>query len=103
MSLLKFKLIAFSGLVFSQIAHADLAQALNCHEKIEEKTCSALLIGQIDALKTMKHYCPDGQTSYGFIQQAWARELRKDSALASQDTSISLKKTIVKLGLDCKN
>lgn len=81
---------------------AGLADAMECHKNLTDKTCSALLIGHIDALQNLGHYCPDGKTSYGFLQQAWARELSKDERLQKSGTSASLLLTIEKLNLKCK-
>jgi hypothetical protein len=81
---------------------ADLAEAMECHKNISDKTCSALLIGHIDALKDIGYYCPDGKTSYGFLQQAWARDLAKDDGLQKLGTTTSLRVTMEKLNLRCK-
>lgn len=81
---------------------ANLAEAMECHKNITDKTCSAVLIGHIDALEQFGHYCPDGKTSYGFIQQAWVRELAKDEGLRKLGTTASLLVTIEKLNLLCK-
>jgi hypothetical protein len=81
---------------------ADLAEAMECHKNVSDKTCSALLIGHIDALKSIDYYCPDGKTSYGFLQQAWARDLAKDEGLQKLGTTTSLRVTIERLNLRCK-
>lgn len=81
---------------------ADLAQAMECHKNVSDKTCSAVLIGHIDALEKFGYYCPDGKTSYGFLQQAWARELAKDEGLKKMGTTATLLVTIEKLNLRCK-
>ena len=81
---------------------ADLAEAMECHKNVSDKTCSSLLIGHIDALKSIDYYCPDGKTSYGFLQQAWARDLAKDEGLQKLGTTTSLRVTIERLNLRCK-
>ncbi len=81
---------------------ADLSEAMECHKNLNDKTCSAVLIGNIDALKNLGYYCPDGNTSYGFLQQAWARELSKDERLQKLGTASSLLLTMQKLNLRCK-
>lgn len=81
---------------------ADLAEAMECHKNINDKTCSAVLIGHIDALQKFGYYCPDGKTSYGFLQQAWARELAKEEGLKKLGTTATLLMTIEKLTLLCK-
>lgn len=81
---------------------ADLAEAMECHKNVSDKTCSALLIGHIDALKSFGYYCPDGKTSFGFLQQAWARDLAKDEGLQKLGTTASMLITIEKLNLRCK-
>jgi hypothetical protein len=83
-------------------ARADLAEAMECHKNISDKTCSAVLIGHIDALEKFGYYCPDGKTSYGFLQQAWARELAKEEGLKKLGTTATLLMTIEKLTLRCK-
>jgi hypothetical protein len=86
----------------STSANADFAEALECHKKPNEKTCSAVLIGHIDSLYSFEKYCPDGKTSYEFLQQAWAREVSKDENLLKLGTSLSMLITISKLNLACK-
>lgn len=108
MTFFKFKKIHIAASIFSLFlatsvtVKADLAEAMECHKNLTDKTCSALLIGHIDALHNLGHYCPDGKTSYGFLQQAWARELSKDERLQKSGTSASLLVTIEKLNLKCK-
>lgn len=105
LSLNKLRVITLMCLAFSSAAmnvKADLAEAMDCHKNPNEKTCSAVLVGQIDALKTFGYYCPDGNTSYSFLQQAWARELSKDESLKKMSTTASLLVTIEKMNLRCK-
>lgn len=106
--MLSFKKLRVSTpmLIFLSLASANvkanLAEAMECHKNISDKTCSAVLIGHIDALEQFGHYCPDGKTSYGFIQQTWARELAKDEGLRKLGTTVSLLVTIEKLNLRCR-
>lgn len=81
---------------------ADLAEALECYKNPRQQQCSLLLIGHIDALEKFGFYCPDGNTSYGFLQEAWAREVRGSEQLQKAGTTASLIVTINKLQLQCK-
>jgi hypothetical protein len=93
----------WSILLFAhQFAYADLANALSCHKNISDKQCSSLLIGQIDALSNLGVYCPDGNTSYGLITAAWARDMKLDPASEKNNTTENLIKTLRKLNLVCK-
>lgn len=95
------KMAAVGVFAFAFNANADLAEAMECHKNPSEKTCSALLIGHIDALKAFGKYCPDGKTSYGFLHQAWAREVSRDESLLKIGTSSSMLITMEKLNLRC--
>ena len=93
----------WSILLFThQFAYADLADALSCHKNISDKECSSLLIGQIDALWNLGVYCPDGNTSYGFITAVWERNMKLDPASEKNNTTENLIKTLRKLNLVCK-
>ena len=95
--------LALSAIILciAPAAKADLAEAMECHKNLNDKTCSAILIGHMDSLASAGKYCPDGKTSYGFIQQAWAREVSKDENLLKLGTSLSMRMTIVRLDLSC--
>jgi hypothetical protein len=95
--------LALSAIILciSPAAKADLAEAMECHKNLNDKTCSAILIGHIDSLSSAGGYCADGKTSYGFLQQAWARDVSKDENLLKLGTSLSMRMTIAKLNLSC--
>lgn len=96
-------ILFWSILLFThQFAYADLADALSCHKNISDKQCSSLLIGQIDALSNLGVYCPDGNTSYGLITAAWARDMKLDPVSEKNNTTENLIKTLRKLNLACK-
>ena len=99
------KSLAAVSIIFMLIplsVNAGLANAMDCHKNLEDKTCSALLIGHIDALMMLQRYCPDGNTSYKFLQQAWARDVIKDENLLKLGTTLSIQITMSKLNLLCK-
>ena len=100
-------LIAIAALVALTLpphAEADLAQAL-CQDPYashyKSSKCTELLIGNIDAIQAYGDYCPDGNTSFGYIIATWHRLLKKDPSKSDLPTAISLKLAIESLDLDC--
>jgi hypothetical protein len=94
------------GLFFSLFtnAYADLARAMSCHKKELGKNdeCTMLLIGTIDSIYGQRIACPDGNTSYGYIIQAWVRDMRRNPERESFATVKSMQVTMNDLGLRCK-
>jgi hypothetical protein len=88
--------------ISSKYSHASLAEALNCSVNTKDKQCTSILIGHIDALSNLGIYCADGNTSYSFIIEAWARDMKLNSE-NNKNTTESLKRTLNKLNLICKN
>jgi hypothetical protein len=85
-------------------AYADLATAMSCHKKELGKNdeCTMLLIGTIDSIYGHRFACPDGDTSYGHIIQAWVRDMRRTQERESLPTVKSMQITMNDLGLQCK-
>jgi len=88
--------------ISSKYSYAVLAEALNCSVNTKDKQCTSILIGHIDALSNLGIYCADGNTSYSFIIEAWARDMKLNSE-NNKNTTESLKRTLNKLNLICKN
>lgn len=91
--------------MYSKITTADLASTI-CQEEYKikagfEETCKGLLIGTIDALDTLGYYCPDGNTSYGYIIESWWRLLKRNPELAEIPTLWSMKQAIEEISLSC--
>ena len=86
----------------SHVAGADLANPL-CHKEdpATKQMCDDILIGTIDALQGMEQYCPDGNTSYGYIIDTWRRLLSRQPAYKDVPTVLSVRKAIADLGLAC--
>ena len=90
---------------FAQNSNADLASVF-CQDKYadtyDEKMCSHLLIGAIDTIQAYGDYCPDGNTSYGYIVETWQRLLNNKPYLKEVPTADSLKLAIrSELNLAC--
>lgn len=86
------------------MAKADLASVF-CQDEYkihDEKTCTGLLIGAIDALEALGYYCADGNTSYGYITETWRRLLKRDPNLKEIPTLWSVKRAIEELSLMCE-
>lgn len=91
-------------LLGQSVQAADLAASL-CQDEYkvtDEKMCQGLLIGTIDSLYGLGEYCPDGATSYGHIINSWRRLLKKQPALKSQPTIITMRAAIAELSLGCR-
>jgi hypothetical protein len=73
---------------------------MNCLEN-ETKECEYYLIGIIDSLSFTKNYCPDGNTSYGYLIDSY-RRYSKNKGLQDSDTYLLMQFTIWDLKLGCK-
>ena len=84
---------------------ADLGRTL-CQQEPREKShidlCKHLLIGVIDALDGLGLYCPDGNTSYAFLMDAWRRDLARNPERKESPTARSMLLTTQSLGLACR-
>ena len=94
------------GLFFALFtnAYSYLSSAMSCHKRELGKNdeCTTLLIGTIDSIYGLKIACPDGQSSYGYIMQAWVRDMRKNPERESLATVKSMQITMNDQGLRCK-
>ena len=99
---MKFKFLWIFLMFIHQNSFAVLAESLSCYKNVSDKQCTSILIGQIDALINLGIYCPDGNTSYGFIAAAWARDMKLDPASEKNNTTENLIKTLRKLNLVCQ-
>ena len=100
---MKVLLVSLLLIFSSKFSYADLAAALNCNVNTEDKQCSSVLIGHIDALTNLGIYCPDGNTSYNFIIKAWSRDITLKSEFTKNNTTENIIKTLGALNLICKN
>lgn len=85
----------------AQIARADLAKSLSCQNYDAPEICQGLLIGAIDSLVTLGIYCPDGNTSYGYIIDTWKRLLATNSEVAEVPTLVQVQEAVIELNLIC--
>lgn len=86
-------------------ANADVARICQSDPpktEIAERSCTLMLISVIDTLQALNIYCPDGKTSYGFLTQAWRRDLEKYPEAREIPTARSMIATMRKLELLCK-
>lgn len=93
------------GLFFliPSFAYADLAKALSCYaDSNKNEECKLLLIGTIDAIYGFKVACPNGNTSYGSLIDAWKRDLKKYEDRQKLTTVKSMEKTMIEQGLKCQ-
>ena len=89
-------------MLFATESFADLARSMYCYEHTNIEPCKSLLIGTIDAASATNKYCPDGHTSYGFLIEAWERDLNIHNERKNSSTYESMVLTIKNLGLSCE-
>ena len=99
--LCKLCLIVFGALLAVQSVQADLAKALNCNNDDVPEVCQGLLIGTIDSLDAIGAYCPDGNTSYGYIIESWKRWVANNSHLSDAPTLLQMRQVLRELKLAC--
>lgn len=97
-------LLISSSCALAPHTYGDLPQVF-CQDKyadsFEQRSCSEMLVGIIDAIMVYGDYCPDGNTSYGYIIETWQRLLANKPALKELPTTTTVKIAIASLGLDC--
>ena len=96
------KILFVTLMFFAKSSFADLATSMNCYENTKTESCKFLLIGAVDAVSANNKYCPDGHTSYGFLIDAWERDLKVHPERKSLSSYESMRLTIQSLGLSCK-
>ena len=95
------KLILIFTLLCSLPSYADLGKVYNCVEN-KTKDCSSYLIGIIDSLEATHNFCPDGNTSYGYLIDSFKRYVKNNPSLKDDDTYQQMKSTIKELRLGCR-
>lgn len=93
--------LLLSILVFSAKSYADLGKVYNCVDNNKTKECTSYLIGIIDSLIATRDYCPDGNTSYGYLTDSLKRYVKNNPNLKDIDTYQQMKFTIKELRLGC--
>ena len=95
------KLILIFTLLCSLPSYADLGKVYNCVEN-KTKDCSSYLIGIIDSLEATHNFCPDGNTSYGYLIDSFKRYVGNNPSVKDIDTYLQMKLTIKELRLGCR-
>ena len=95
------KLILIFTLLCSLPSYADLGKVQNCVEN-KTKDCSSYLIGIIDSLEATRNFCPDGNTSYGYLIDSFKRYVENNPSVKDIDTYLQMKLTIKELRLGCR-
>lgn len=99
--LCKLCVIVFGTLLALQTVQADLAKALSCDNDDVPEVCQGLLIGTIDSLQAIGAYCPDGNTSYGYIIESWKRWVANNTHISDAPTLLQMRQVLRELNLAC--
>ena len=101
LSSLRLYIVAVGALLAMQGAHADFAKAFNCQGNDAPKECRGVLVGTIDSLQAIGAYCPDGNTSYGYIIESWKRWVANNPHISDAPTLLQMRQVLRELNLAC--